>query len=83
MAGFINIGFGNIVNRDKIVAVVSPDAAPGIGVLSAILRGDYDIIITTPDAALQYTVPPGILASSFLFTPAVPTFRCPKPAVRS
>ena len=27
MAGFINIGFGNIVNRDKIVAVVSPDAA--------------------------------------------------------
>ena len=35
-----------------------------IGVLSAILRGDYDIIITTPDAALQYTVPPGILASS-------------------
>ena len=23
MAGFINIGFGNIVNRDKIVAVVS------------------------------------------------------------
>ena len=28
MTGFINIGFGNIVNRDKIVAVVSPDAAP-------------------------------------------------------
>lgn len=28
MAGFINIGFGNIVNRDKIVAVVNPDAAP-------------------------------------------------------
>ena len=29
MAGFINIGFGNIVNRDKIVAVVNPDAAQG------------------------------------------------------
>lgn len=28
MARFINIGFGNIVNGDKIVAVVSPDAAP-------------------------------------------------------
>lgn len=28
MARFINIGFGNIVNADKIVAVVSPDAAP-------------------------------------------------------
>lgn len=28
MAVFINVGFGNIVNADKIVAVVSPDAAP-------------------------------------------------------
>lgn len=24
----VNIGFGNIVNEDRIVAVVSPDAAP-------------------------------------------------------
>ncbi|MDY3919411.1 MAG: DUF370 domain-containing protein [Candidatus Limivivens sp.] len=24
----VNIGFGNMVNSDKIVAVVSPDAAP-------------------------------------------------------
>ncbi len=28
MAKFVNVGFGNIVNADKIVAVVSPDAAP-------------------------------------------------------
>lgn len=28
MARFVNVGFGNIVNADKIVAVVSPDAAP-------------------------------------------------------
>lgn len=28
MARFVNIGFGNQVNADKIVAVVSPDAAP-------------------------------------------------------
>lgn len=28
MARFVNIGFGNLVNADKIVAVVSPDAAP-------------------------------------------------------
>lgn len=28
MNQFIHIGFGNIVNRDKIVAVVSPDSAP-------------------------------------------------------
>lgn len=28
MSRFVNIGFGNLVNADKIVAVVSPDAAP-------------------------------------------------------
>lgn len=28
MARFVNIGFGNIVNAEKVVAVVSPDAAP-------------------------------------------------------
>lgn len=28
MAKLINIGFGNVVNSDKIVAVVNPDAAP-------------------------------------------------------
>lgn len=28
MNNLINIGFGNIVNAGKIVAVVSPDAAP-------------------------------------------------------
>ncbi|MBQ3847339.1 MAG: DUF370 domain-containing protein [Clostridia bacterium] len=25
---FINIGFGNLISADRIVAVVSPDAAP-------------------------------------------------------
>jgi hypothetical protein len=25
---FINIGFGNVVNSDKVVSIVSPDAAP-------------------------------------------------------
>lgn len=28
MAKLINIGFGNVVNADKLLAVVSPDAAP-------------------------------------------------------
>ncbi len=28
MAGLVNIGFGNMVNASKLVAVVSPDAAP-------------------------------------------------------
>lgn len=28
MARLINIGFGNVVNTGKVIAVVSPDAAP-------------------------------------------------------
>lgn len=28
MNKLVNIGYGNIVNTDKIVAVISPDAAP-------------------------------------------------------
>ena len=28
MSRLIHIGFGNIVNADKIISIVSPDAAP-------------------------------------------------------
>ncbi|WP_167959320.1 DUF370 domain-containing protein [Anaerosporobacter faecicola] len=28
MNGLVNIGFGNIINSKKIVAIISPDAAP-------------------------------------------------------
>ncbi len=28
MTQLINIGFGNIINSDKIVAIISPDSAP-------------------------------------------------------
>ena len=28
MARLINIGFGNVVNAEKVVAIVNPDAAP-------------------------------------------------------
>lgn len=28
MSQFIHIGFGNIVNAEKVIAVVSPDSAP-------------------------------------------------------
>lgn len=28
MVGFINIGFGNMIAADKIVAIVTPDGAP-------------------------------------------------------
>ena len=35
-----------------------------LSVLSAIIHEQYDIIIATPDAALQYTIPPHILSES-------------------
>lgn len=35
-----------------------------IAVLDAVIGGDFDIVITTPDAALQYTMPPSALQSS-------------------
>jgi len=44
-------------------------------VLSGLLEGDYDAVVTTPDAALGYTVPPDILADrliSFCDTDALP-----------
>ncbi len=25
---FVNIGYGNVVNSDKVISIVSPDAAP-------------------------------------------------------
>ena len=28
MAGFVSIGFGNIINSDKIDAIVNPESAP-------------------------------------------------------
>ena len=28
MSKFINIGFGNMVNTDKIISIISPDSAP-------------------------------------------------------
>ena len=28
MAGLINIGFGNVVNTNKIVTIINPDSAP-------------------------------------------------------
>ncbi len=28
MAGFINIGFGNVINTGRIVSIINPDSAP-------------------------------------------------------
>ncbi|MCD7981162.1 MAG: DUF370 domain-containing protein [Clostridiales bacterium] len=28
MSAFINIGFGNVINADRIVSIINPDSAP-------------------------------------------------------
>lgn len=37
-----------------------------LNVLQTLISGEFDIVITTPDAALQYTVPKSVLENSFL-----------------
>ena len=32
---FINIGFGNMVNDDKLIAIISPDSAPAKRLISS------------------------------------------------
>lgn len=46
MARLINIGFGNSVNSSKIVAVVSPDAAPVKRMVQSI-KGTRNLIDAT------------------------------------
>ena len=46
MAKLINIGFGNVVNSRKIVAVVSPDAAPVKRMIQSI-KGTRELIDAT------------------------------------
>lgn len=46
MSRLINIGFGNLVNTNKIVAVVSPDAAPVKRLIQSV-KGSRSLIDAT------------------------------------
>ncbi len=46
MNRLINIGFGNAVNQDKIVAVVNPDAAPIKRMVQSV-RGTLSLVDAT------------------------------------
>ena len=56
MAKLINIGFGNVVNSRKIVAVVSPDAAPVKRMIQSI-KGTRELIDATPVSYTHLTLP--------------------------
>ena len=43
MAGLINIGFGNMVNTDKIISIISSDSAPAKRLIQ---RGNNKIILS-------------------------------------
>ena len=37
---FINIGFGNLINSDKLLAVISPDSAPAKRIIQKAKEND-------------------------------------------
>ena len=76
MAKLINIGFGNVVNSQKIVAVVNPDAAPvkrmvqnvkGTGALVDATQGrkTKSGIVTSDDILSLSAIQPDTIARRF------------------
>ena len=80
LARLMNIGFGNAVNTDRIVAVVSPDAAPvkrmvqnakQIGKVVDATQGrrTKSVIITAEDHIILSALQPETLMKRFHFNP--------------
>ena len=80
LARLMNIGFGNAVNSDRIVAVVSPDAAPvkrmvqnakQIGKVVDATQGrrTKSVIITAEDHIILSALQPETLMKRFHFNP--------------
>ena len=73
MAKLINIGFGNVVNSQKIVAVVSPDAAPVKRMVQSVrgtrslidARKTKAVIVTSDDYLVLSALQPETIARRF------------------
>ena len=76
MAGLINIGFGNMVSTDKVVAVVSPESAPikrivqeakekGTLIDATFGRRTKAVIITDCDSVVLSAILPETVAGRF------------------
>ena len=76
MAKLINVGFGNVVNSRKIVAVVSPDAAPVKRMIQSVKgtrtlidatqgRRTKAVIITQEDHIILSALQPETIARRF------------------
>ena len=73
MAKLINIGFGNVVNSQKIVAVVNPDAAPVKRMVQSVKgtnslvdatqgRKTKSVIVTSDDILILSAIQPDTIA---------------------
>ena len=76
MSRLINIGFGNVVNTDKIVAVVSPEAAPIKRLVQSVKgtrslvdatqgRKTKSVIVTSDDILILSALIPDTIAKRF------------------
>ena len=76
MAGLINIGFGNVVNTKKIVAVINPEAAPikrmiqsakdkGLTIDATQGRRTRSVIITEDEYIILSALQPETIAGRF------------------
>ena len=71
MAKLINVGFGNVVNSRKIVAVVSPDAAPVKRMIQSVkgtrtlIDATQAVIVTSDDYLVLSALQPETIAKRF------------------
>jgi hypothetical protein len=76
LAGLINVGFGNVVNTKKIVAVINPEAAPikrmvqnakdkGLTVDATQGRRTRSVIITEDEYIILSALQPETIAGRF------------------
>ena len=76
MAKLINIGFGNVVNSQKIVAVVNPDAAPVKRMVQSVKGSNYlvdatqgrktkSVIVTSDNILILSAIQPDTIARRF------------------
>ena len=76
MNQFIHVGFGNIVNTDKVIAVVSPESAPvkrmvqtaketGTAVDATQGRKTKAVIVTSDDYVVLSALQPETIARRF------------------
>ena len=69
MSGLLSIGFGNMVNKDKIVTIINPDSAPAKRIVQRAKeterivdatqgRRTKSIILTDSDHVILSALPP-------------------------